>query len=114
MAPDLWLARAQYHGVLPLLDDFLEPGPEAWRQQMALLARQAVAADLLREVELPSRRQQYGLPAEHFEQVARRWSLTRGMPVQPEAVLLCQLDLKLVRLAQSGSRPVYQVLRPSR
>ena len=45
------------------------------------------------------RRQQYGPPAEHFEQVARRWSLTLGMPVQPEAVLLCQLDLKLVRLA---------------
>jgi hypothetical protein len=45
------------------------------------------------------RRQRYGSPAEHFEQVARRWSLTVGTPVQPEQVLLCQLDLKLVRLA---------------
>jgi hypothetical protein len=45
------------------------------------------------------RRQQYGPPAAHFEQVARRWSLTIGTPVEPETVLLCQLDLKLVRLA---------------
>jgi hypothetical protein len=45
------------------------------------------------------RRQQYGPPAEHFEQVARRWSLTIGTAVKPEQVLLCQLDLKLVRLA---------------
>ena len=45
------------------------------------------------------RRQQYGPPAEHFEQVARRWSLTLGTAVRPEQVLLCQLDLKLVRLA---------------
>ena len=45
------------------------------------------------------RRQQYGPPAEHFEQVARRWSFTIGTAVRPEQVLLCQLDLKLVRLA---------------
>jgi hypothetical protein len=45
------------------------------------------------------RRQQYGPPAGHFEQVARRWSSTIGTPIQPEQVLLCQLDLKLVRLA---------------
>ena len=45
------------------------------------------------------RRQQYGPPAEHFEQVARRWSSTLGTAVRPEVVLLCLLDLKLVRLA---------------
>ena len=45
------------------------------------------------------RRQQYGPPAEHFEQVARRWSLTVGTSVMPEQVLLCQLELKLARLA---------------
>jgi Domain of unknown function (DUF6378) len=45
------------------------------------------------------RRQQYGPPAEHFQQVARRWSLTIGTAVRPEVVLLCQLDLKLARLA---------------
>jgi len=31
--------------------------------------------------------------------VARRWSLTIGTAVRPEVVLLCQLDLKLARLA---------------
>jgi hypothetical protein len=45
------------------------------------------------------RRQQYGPPAEHFEQVAPRWSSTLGTAVRPEVVLLCLLDLKLVRLA---------------
>jgi Domain of unknown function (DUF6378) len=45
------------------------------------------------------RRQQYGPPAEHFEQVAQRWSFTIGTAVRPEVVLLCQLDLKLARLA---------------
>jgi hypothetical protein len=45
------------------------------------------------------RRVQYGPPAEHFQQVARRWSLTLGTTVQAETVLLCQLDLKLARLA---------------
>ena len=44
------------------------------------------------------RRPQYG-PAEHFEQVARRWSVTIGSEVRPEQVVLCLLDLKLVRLA---------------
>ena len=45
------------------------------------------------------RRQQYGPPAEHFQQAARRWSSTLGTAVTPQKVLLCQLDLKLVRLA---------------
>ena len=34
-----------------------------------------------------------------FEQVARRWSVTIGSEVRPEQVVLCLLDLKLVRLA---------------
>ena len=45
------------------------------------------------------RRQQYGPPAEHFRQVARRWSSTLGTAVTAQKVLLCQLDLKLARLA---------------
>jgi hypothetical protein len=45
------------------------------------------------------RRQQYGPPAEHFKQVARRWSSTIGTAVRPEQVVLCLLDLKVVRLA---------------
>jgi hypothetical protein len=63
-------------------------GPD---QSLGIL-RQAAAT-------VAQRRRQYGPPAEHFEQVARRWSSTIGVPVRPEVVLLCQLDLKLVRLA---------------
>jgi hypothetical protein len=48
------------------------------------------------------RRQQYGPPAGHFKQVARRWSSTLGTAVTPQKVLLCQLDLKLVRLAHDA------------
>jgi hypothetical protein len=47
------------------------------------------------------RRQQYGPPAEHFAQVARRWSMTIGTAVRPDQVLLCLLDLKVVRLAHN-------------
>jgi Domain of unknown function (DUF6378) len=45
------------------------------------------------------RRKQYGPPAEHFQQVARRWSSTLGTAITPQKVLPCQLDLKLARLA---------------
>jgi hypothetical protein len=48
---------------------------------------------------LAHRGQQYGPPGEHFRQVARRWSLTIGTAVRPEQVVLCLLDLKVVRLA---------------
>ena len=46
------------------------------------------------------RRREYGEPAELFEQVAKRWSLTRGVKVSPAQVVLCLLDLKLARLAR--------------
>jgi Domain of unknown function (DUF6378) len=45
------------------------------------------------------RRHEYGPPAEHFKQVARRWSLTFGTTVRPKQVVLCLLDLKVARLA---------------
>jgi Domain of unknown function (DUF6378) len=45
------------------------------------------------------RRHEYGPPAEHFKQVAGRWSLTLGTTVRPEQVILCLLDLKVARLA---------------
>jgi Domain of unknown function (DUF6378) len=45
------------------------------------------------------RRREYGEPAELFEQVARRWSLTLGTRVTPGQVVLCLLELKLARLA---------------
>jgi hypothetical protein len=45
------------------------------------------------------RRHEYGLPAEHFKQVARRWSSILGTTLRPEQVILCLLDLKIARLA---------------
>jgi hypothetical protein len=48
---------------------------------------------------LAQRRHDYGPPAEHFRQVARRWSVTLGTTVSPEHVVLCLLDLKVARLA---------------
>ena len=71
-------------------DDASDLGPGILHEAAAIVAQ---------------RRQQYGPPTEHFEQVARRWSLTLGTTVTPQDVLLCQLDLKLVRLAHaSGHR----------
>ncbi len=46
------------------------------------------------------RRREYGEPAELFEHVARRWSLTLGVTVNPAQVVLCLLDLKLARLTR--------------
>ena len=46
------------------------------------------------------RRREYGEPAELFERVAKRWSLTLGTRVSPAQVALCLLDLKLARLAR--------------
>ena len=41
----------------------------------------------------------YGNPAASMAAVAARWSLTLGCRVTPAQVVLCMLDLKLVRLA---------------
>ena len=41
----------------------------------------------------------YGSPAVSIAAVAARWSLTLGSRVTPAQVVLCMLDLKLVRLA---------------
>ena len=46
------------------------------------------------------RRREYGEPAELFEQVAKRWSLTLGITLSRAQVVLCLLDLKLARLAR--------------
>jgi len=44
------------------------------------------------------RRREYGEPADLFEQVAARWSLTLGTRISPAQVVLCLIDLKLARL----------------
>jgi hypothetical protein len=41
----------------------------------------------------------YGDPAISMAAVAARWALTLGHSVTPAQVVLCMLDLKLVRLA---------------
>jgi hypothetical protein len=46
------------------------------------------------------RRREYGEPADLFEHVAARWSLTLGTKVSPAQVVLCLIDLKLARLAR--------------
>lgn len=46
-----------------------------------------------------SRRDLYGEPAPSMETVAKRWSLTLGTQVTAAQVVLCLIDLKLVRLA---------------
>ena len=52
------------------------------------------AADIIAE-----RGRAYGDAAVSMDRVAQRWSLTLGHPVTPAEVVLCLIDLKLVRLA---------------
>ena len=53
------------------------------------------AADLVNR-----RRREYGRPADLFEHIAARWSLTLGTKVSPAQVVLCMIDLKLARLTR--------------
>ena len=46
------------------------------------------------------RRREYGDPADLFEHIASRWSLTLRTKVSPAQVVLCLIDLKLARLAR--------------
>jgi len=47
-----------------------------------------------------SRRRSYGDPTTFFEAVAKRWSLTLGVPITAAQVILCQLDIKHERLCR--------------
>jgi Domain of unknown function (DUF6378) len=53
------------------------------------------AADLVTR-----RRREYGEPADLFEQIAKRWSLTLGIKVSPAQAVLCLIDVKMARLAR--------------
>jgi Domain of unknown function (DUF6378) len=55
------------------------------------------------------RRREYGEPADLFEHVAARWSLTLGTKVSPPQVVLCLVDLKLARLARDPKHPDSQI-----
>jgi hypothetical protein len=50
---------------------------------------------------IENRRRAYGDPADLFDHVARRWSLTLGVPVTPVQVALCLIDLKMARLVRN-------------
>lgn len=45
-----------------------------------------------------NRRTTYGEPRESMDAIAKRWSLTLGVPVNAAQVVLCLIDLKLTRL----------------
>ena len=46
------------------------------------------------------RRREYGEPADLFEHIAKRWSLTLAVKVGPAQVVLCLIDVKMARLAR--------------
>ena len=60
-----------------------------------------MSADLLDKAAavLEERGQAYGAADAAFEAIAARWTLTLERPVSAAQVVLCMIDLKLVRLA---------------
>jgi hypothetical protein len=50
---------------------------------------------------LAARAETYGPAAASLDAIAARWSLTLGRTVTPAEVVLCMIDLKLVRLTQN-------------
>lgn len=54
---------------------------------------------------LEERRDQYGDPREQFAAIAGRWSITLGVEVTAAQVVLCMIDLKLVRLKHDPAHP---------
>jgi hypothetical protein len=60
-----------------------------------------MSADLLDKAAsvLEERGQAYGAADAAFDAIAARWALTLGCPVSAAQVVLCMIDLKLVRLA---------------
>lgn len=59
------------------------------------------AEDLLQQATatVKARREAYGPAKPSMAAVARRWSETLGQTVTPAEVVLCLIDLKLVRLS---------------
>ena len=56
---------------------------------------------LKRAAEVISEREQsYGDPASSMARVAARWSITLGVPITADQVVLCLIDLKLTRLCR--------------
>jgi Domain of unknown function (DUF6378) len=51
------------------------------------------------------RRGIYGAPDAVFEHVAMRWSQVLGTRVTPAQVIICLIDLKIVRVARDPKHP---------
>jgi len=58
-----------------------------------MLLKRAVAV-------MAKRTETYGPPSDAMIAVAKRWSLTLGVPVSAAQVVLCLIELKLARLAR--------------
>ena len=60
---------------------------------------------LLQDVQriVQERQQHYGHPLANFTEIAKRWSLTLGIPITPAQVALCMIDLKMSRLSHNPS-----------
>ena len=61
-------------------------GPELLEQAAAVVA---------------GRRDAYGEPIDQFERVAARWSQVLGTKLTPTQVVLCLIDLKIVRVTHN-------------
>lgn len=60
----------------------------------AMVLRQAAAT-------IADRQRTYGDPVDSMDAIAKRWSVTLDRPVTPAEVVLCLIDLKLVRLVHN-------------
>ena len=61
-----------------------------------------IRAAILKEAAavLETRAETYGPADTALRAIAARWSLTLGQPITPAQVVLCMIDLKMVRLAR--------------
>jgi hypothetical protein len=83
----------------------MRPNPQQHRHRRA--PRRMSSARMLAHAArvIAERDAAYGNPAVSMTAIAARWSITLGCTVTPAQVVLCLLDLKLVRL---GSNPKHQ------
>lgn len=52
---------------------------------------------------LADREDQYGAPAQLFDEIARIWTVILSFEVEPEQVALCMVGVKLARLSHNWS-----------
>jgi hypothetical protein len=52
---------------------------------------------------LADREDQYGAPAQLFDEIARIWTVILSFEIEPEQVALCMVGVKLARLSHNWS-----------